>query len=471
MPDQKPQEEEPTAGDKKAERHLRYNAPLERAFYHVRTPFQELLSHQTASGLVLLVATGLALFAVNSPFRDEYHAFTGMDISLSVGSWNLTESLRLWVNDGLMGIFFLAVGLEIKREILVGELSSRKKAALPLIAAAGGMIVPAMIFILINPSPPASQGWGVPMATDIAFVIGVLSLLGPRIPPSMYIFLISLAIVDDLGAVVIIAIFYSKGISTAYLVKALVIFVLLLFFNFVGVRRPLPYYIVGALLWFAMLKSGVHATVAGVLVAITIPARSKVHPVLFGQRVGELIERYESDHKDQPGHREDDDQYAMIQMIKRTTSIMETPMHRILDDLRFPVAFLIMPIFAFMNAGIPIESGHFAKALSHPVTIGVMAGLVVGKFAGVMTVCAIAIKTGIASLPEGMDWRRLTGAAILTGIGFTMSMFIAALGFRYEPELLQLAKTGVLISSMAAGVLGYFFLRLSFSEKSRPNQT
>ena len=266
----------------------------------------------------------------------------------------------------------------------------------------------------------------------------------------------------------IIAVFYSKSISTAFLVKALLIFILLLFFNLIGIRRPLPYYIVGTLLWFAMLKSGVHATVAGVLVAVTIPARSKIHPAFFSQRVGELMERYEKDHKDQPGYREDDEQYAMIQMIKRTTSVMETPMHKILDDLRFPVAFLIMPIFAFINAGIPIEPDHFGEALLHPVTIGVMAGLVVGKFAGVMIVCTIAIKSGIAQLPEGMDWRNLTGAAILAGIGFTMSMFIAALGFRHDPELLQLAKTGVLVSSLVAGSFWLFLFAALVSRKVAP---
>jgi NhaA family Na+:H+ antiporter len=439
----------------------RYNAPLERAFYHVRTPFEELLRHQTTSGIALIAATIAAIVLTNSPLAEWYASIINTDISLAVGGWSLKEPIRLWINDGLMGIFFFAVGLEIKRELLVGELSSFKKAALPFIGAVGGMIVPAIIYYLFNPTAPALNGWAIPTATDIAFVIGVLSLLGPRVPQSMYVFLISLAIVDDLGAVLIIAVYYTQTISTPYVLNALAVLSILVLFNLVGVRRTLPYLLGGGLLWFMMLKSGIHATLAGVMVAAIIPSRSKMHPRLFTQRIGELLGRYKREHNDGGTIKEDDEQFALIQVIRGATGLMETPMHRILDDIRLPVAFLIMPVFAFANAGVVLDFDLMVQAIHSPVTLGIAFGLVFGKGMGVVSICALAIWLNIARLPDGMDWHHLLATGLLAGIGFTMSMFIAALGFRGMPEYLHLAKTGILASSLIAGLLGYLFLRFT----------
>ena len=464
------QKQDPTLPPEEGGRERRYNSPLERMFFPIRTPFDDLIHHKTSRGVLLLAATIAALIAMNSPLQGAYLRFIETHISLQVGSWYFSEPLRLWVNDGLMGIFFLAVGLEIKRELLLGSLSSPRKAALPALAALGGMLAPAALFLMLNPLPPASRGWGVPIATDIAFAMGALALLGERVPRALYVFLVTLAVVDDLGAVLVIAFFYTDGINWEYLYSALGLFCLLAGFNLTGARHPLPYLMVGAVLWFAMLKSGVHATVAGVLVAITVPVRPKTNPRLFGEKARELITAYELRSSGDDGAATHDERRHIIRHIKRGVFLIETPLERLLDELLMPVAFLILPIFAFVNAGVPLTMDDLAREIASPVSWGVALGLILGKFAGVSAAAALAVWTGVGQFTERLTLRHLNGAAMLAGIGFTMSTFIATLGYRDHPQLLATAKTSILFASATAGIIGYLYLRF-WAPDSRDAQT
>jgi NhaA family Na+:H+ antiporter len=445
----------------------RYNSFLERAFYNITLPFEELIKHKATRGIVLLISAVLGLAAVNSPLSDLYLSLIHTPISLQIGSWELEESLQLWVNDGLMGIFFLAVGLEIKKEMLVGALSTPRKAALPFIAALGGMVVPAAIFHAFNPAGLDARGWGIPMATDIAFVIGVLALLGDRAPRSLYVFLVTLAIADDLGAILVIALFYTRELHFGYLNQAGIMFALLVLFNLVGIKKPLPYLLVGAVLWFSMLKSGVHATIAGVLVAAAIPARPKTNPAFLVQTARDLLTVYETKFPHGKTIRADDEHHAVIRLMKQGTDQLETPLHRLLDDLLMPVAFIVLPIFAFVNAGIPMEFEQLRHSLTHPVAWGVIAGLLAGKCVGISSSSWLAVKLNLGSLPEGLTARHIFGGSLLAGMGFTMSMFISVLGYRESPDLQTVAKTGIIYASLTAGFIGYTVLRLT----SRLKQT
>ena len=448
----------------------RHNAPFERAFYNLKLPVNALIQHKMASGVTLLIAAILALIAANSPLSEYYLWFINMPISLKVGGWELEEALQLWVSDGLMGIFFLAIGLEIKREILVGELSTPRKAALPVVAALGGIIVPAIIYIIINPHPIASYGWAIPVATDIAFAIGVLALLGERVPRSLYMFLITLAVVDDLVAVLIIALFYTDHIALDYLSKAAIMFSVLVGFNLIGIKRPLPYFIVGAMLWFAMAKSGIQPTIAGVLVALTIPASSKTRPSYFSERIHQLIAQmsdivYSYDQKRREGVevRESHEQHSIISVFHNGIGLVESPLHKVQEDLRLPIAFIVMPFFAFVNAGVPINMELLTAELAHPISMGVIFGLFFGKISGISLASMAAVKLGGAHLPEGVKLRHIFGAGFLAGIGFTMSIFIAVLAFRNTPELIKIAKMGILTASLISGTIGYLFLRIVFA--------
>ncbi len=448
----------------------RHNAPLERLFYHLKLPVNALIRHRMAGGITLLIAAVIALIAANSPLSEYYLWFINMSISLKVGGWEMEETLQLWASDGLMAFFFLAIGLEIKRELLVGELSTPRKALLPIVAAIGGVIVPAIIYIAINPHPIESDGWGIPVATDIAFAIGVLAFLGDRVPRSLYMFLITLAVVDDLAAVLIIALFYTDLIAFDYLSKAAVMFAVLVGLNLIGTRRPLPYFIVGAFLWFAMLKSGVHSTIAGVLVALTIPASSKTRPSYFSERVHQLIEQmsdivYSYDQKRKKGKevRESPEQHSIIGVFHSGIDLVESPLHEVQDGLRLPIAFIVMPIFAFVNAGVPINLELLTEELAHPVSMGIILGLFFGKIAGIFLASLAAVKLGGAHLPESMKMRHIFGVSFLAGIGFTMSMFIAVLAFRDTPELIKIAKMGILTASVISGIVGYIFLRVVFA--------
>jgi NhaA family Na+:H+ antiporter len=369
--------------------------------------FREFLDGEASGGIVLMAAAALALIVANSPLAEGYfavlHAYAG---PLSVSHW---------INDGLMAVFFLLVGLEIKREVLDGQLSTWPRRVLPGIAAAGGMIVPALVYVAINrDNAEALPGWAIPTATDIAFALGVLSLLGNRVPAALKVFLTALAIIDDLGAVIIIAVFYTSGLSLAYLGAAFAVIALLIALNRIGVLSLVPYILLGVLLWVLVLKSGVHATLAGVALALTVPLKAS------------------------PGIAHD---------------LEHSPLHRLEHALHRVVPFVIIPIFGFANAGVSL-TGLTPGALVEPLTLGVAAGLVVGKLVGVFGASALAIRLKLADMPANAGWSHIVGISLLCGIGFTMSLFIGLLAFGDNPALQDAVKVGILAGSFIAAILG-----------------
>jgi Na+:H+ antiporter, NhaA family len=384
-------------------------------------PLEEFLRLEAAGGLVLMAAAVLALAVANSPLQSLYEAMLALPVEVRAGSAGLAKPLLLWINDGLMAVFFLLVGLELKREIVEGHLSRLSNASLPAFAALGGMAAPAAIYAILNWADPAAlRGWAIPAATDIAFALGVLSLLGRAVPPALKAFLLSVAIFDDLGAIVVIALFYTAELSLTAMVVAALLVVGLALLNRAGVMRPAAYLVLGVPLWVAILKSGVHATLAGVVVALFIPIRAPAAA--------------------QPA---------------------DSPLHR-LEHLLHPwVAFGVLPVFAFANAGVSLR-GIEAASLLHPVPLGIFAGLVVGKQAGVMTLSWLAVRAGLAALGPQLRWSHLYGAALLCGIGFTMSLFIASLALEQgEAAYLGLERLGILAGSIASGLAGYAVIRAS----------
>ncbi len=435
-----------------------FNAPLEKAFDKVVTPFEEFIHDEAASGLLLMACALIALVIANTALLHSYEHILHLPVGFSIGEWGLEKSLHHWINDGLMALFFFVVGLEIKREILVGELSDPKQASLPIIAAFGGMIIPALFYFAINPEGDAAIGWGIPMATDIAFAVGVLVLLGNRIPKTLITFLVALAIVDDLGGVMVIALFYTETITYSALAVAGGLVVLLILLNLFGIRTPLPYFLLGALLWLAMLKSGIHATLAGVITALTIPATPKYDPTVFSKLAHRLLNKFDASYRPGESIMRNDEQRSILQTFENGVHLVETPLQRLEHSMHLWVAFLIVPLFALANAGIPINFSQLDSDLSHPVALGVMAGLILGKLIGIAGVSWVAIKLGFGRLPAGTNFNQIIGVSLLGGIGFTMSIFIAELGFKGSAEYLLMAKTGVLFASLFAGVVGYLWL-------------
>ncbi len=435
-----------------------YIAPWEHAFDKFRTPFEEFIHNQTSSGIVLMVATVIALLLANSTYADSYHHFIETPLSIGFGAAVLEKTLHHWINDGLMALFFFLVGLEIKREILVGELSSVRNAILPIVAAVGGMVVPALLYLAMVSEGNAASGWAIPMATDIAFAVGVLVLLGKRVPVSLMMFLVALAIVDDLGAVIVIALFYTETISIPALIMVGVSFAILVAFNLFGLRRPLPYFLIGIVLWLAMLKSGIHATLAGVLVALTIPAMSKYDPSLFADHMRDLVDKFRGAHREGVGIMRNEKQRTVLQTMENGIHMVETPLQRLEHGFHIPVGFFVIPVFALVNAGIPIDFAALDQIIAHPITLAIIVSLVGGKFLGIFGAVVIAVKLGWAKLPSGVAIRHIAGAALLAGIGFTMAIFIAELAFVGAEEALLMAKTGVLIASLIAGIIGSIWL-------------
>jgi len=433
-------------------------APWERAFDRVMTPFEHFIHRQTTSGLLLMCCAIIALVLANSFLAEDYLHLLHTQTNIQFGSWSLEMSLHHWVNDGLMTLFFFLVGMELKREMLVGELSDLRQAALPIFAAIGGMVVPALIYLAFNSSGEAAKGWGIPMATDIAFAVGALVLLADRVPKSLITFLVALAIADDLGAVLVIAIFYTHELSFEWIFISFILALMLVALNFVGVRRVLPYFLLATVLWYAMLQSGVHATLAGVLCAFTVPARPKYNPKVFSTRIKEMTKRYdESIHLD-TNIMTNERLHTIAQTLENGAKGVQTPLQRLEHSMHLPVAFLIIPIFALFNAGIPIHVDGLGDTLSHPVMLGVTLGLVLGKFIGITGTCWLALRFGIGQLPSGTRFSQIAAVSLLGGIGFTMSIFIAELGFYDQEEFLLMAKTGVLAASVFSGVLGYVWL-------------
>ena len=441
-------------------------APWQRSFSRILTPIDEFMHNESASSILLVAATILALFlANNSAFSQNYQQILHAPLGLSLSNWGISMSLHHWVNDALMAIFFFVIGLELKREILVGELSNIRQAALPVIAAIGGMLVPALIYVLLNPSGIEARGWGVPMATDIAFAVGVLVLLGNKIPKSLITFLIALAIADDLGAVLVIALFYTDQIIINWLVISVICFIVLMAFNLLGVRNVAPYFVIAVLLWYAMLQSGVHATLAGILGALTVPMRAKYKPALFIKRINRQIKEFSHFNQNNKASTINSNSlvineklHNIAEDIEKSVIGVQAPLQRLEQFWHVPVTFFIIPVFALFNAGITINLDTFASTLLQPILLGTSLGLLAGKFIGITGACWVALKFNIGQLPNNVRFSQIAAVSLVAGIGFTMSIFIAELAFENHAQQLLLAKTGVIIGSLVSGIIGFFWL-------------
>jgi len=419
-------------------------------------PFQEFVKTESFSGILLITFMLIALVWANSPWSASYEALWQTQVNVSIGSFKIDKPLLLWINDGLMAVFFFVVGLEIKRELLVGELSTLRQALFPIAAAIGGMVVPAVLFLSLNANGPGESGWGIPMATDIAFALGILALLGSRAPLALKIFLTAVAIVDDIGAVLVIALFYTDKIVWGSLAVAAVIFVVLIILSRMGVRKPLPYALLGIFLWVAFLKSGVHATVAGVLLAMTIPASTIIDRKGFVERIRGYLERFEEEGIRDGNTFTTKNQRALLQGIEDCTQGVEAPLQRLEHTLHPWVAYFIMPVFALANAGVDLRTDILA-ALVNPVTLGIILGLVVGKQVGITFMAWLVTRVGLSRKINGVTWKQIYGASMLAGIGFTMSLFISNLAFS-DPAMLSNAKVGILTASFISAGLGWFIL-------------
>jgi NhaA family Na+:H+ antiporter len=438
----------------------KHQSSIEAGVERVITPFQEFIRDQTSASALLLLCTIAALIIANSPFGQDYEALIHREAGVVFGDWSLKMSVRHWVNDGMMALFFFVLGLEIKREILAGELKDPKK-SLPVIAASlGGMIIPASIYVVFNADMMTVHGWGIPMATDTAFAVGVLGLLGSRIPHTLITFLTALAIFDDLGAILVIAIFYTETINISALGIAGLILSLLIGLNLAGFRHPLIYFIGGALVWLAMLDSGVHATVAGIMVAMIVPARPKREPKWFVHQTRKLIDKFEKLEKEtERPILAEDEQHVVAERIQDTAEKVTTPLRRWERILEHPVGLFVMPIFALANAGVPLDFNVLVSHKTEPLALGIFLGLIIGKCIGIVTFTWFALKFKLGHLPAEVKMRHIIGIGLLGGIGFTMSIFIAGLGFTNNLEALLSAKTAILLASLVAGTSGYLWLR------------
>jgi NhaA family Na+:H+ antiporter len=422
------------------------------------TPMQRFLHHETSGGVILLAMTVLALFLANSPFATSYFHILETEVGISIGSFHFEHSVLHWINDGLMVIFFFMVGLEIKREILVGELASVRLAALPIIAAIGGVLVPALIYMLFNAGGHYAHGWAIPTATDIAFAIGCLALLGKRVPFSLKVFLTAVAIVDDLIAVLVIAFFYSSGLDFTMLGIGFIFLGILVLANFFGIRTPLVYAGVGVLVWLAFLNSGVHATIAGVLIACTVPARYRIDEPSFLERAKGLLAHFEQGHPDSSPMLTDERQQVAVLELEKLCEDVQAPLQKMEHSIHGWVSWLIMPIFALANAGVHISFDAITTERL-PIMLGVVCGLVIGKPIGLFGASWLAIKLGIAAKPAGVTWLQMFAVTILGGIGFTMALFVGSLSFD-EVAALDIAKISILIASLLAAVGGMIMLNI-----------
>jgi Na+:H+ antiporter, NhaA family len=420
------------------------------------TVFQRFFRTEAVGGLILVVFAFAALALANSPLAEAYEHLWDIPLTVGITHHSLSLTLRQWINDGLMAVFFLLVGLEIKRELLGGELSSPKQAALPIACAIGGMIVPAAFYCSFNMTGPGARGWGIPMATDIAFALGALALIAPRAPVGAKVFLVALAIVDDMGAVLVIAFFYSSAIGWGALGGAAVMLLVLIGFNAMGVRHLWPYLVAGLVLWYFVHESGIHATVAGVLLAFTIPTHTRMNASDFSREARGLLDQFD--------RRETGDflvltskgQQETLFALEHASVGVTAPILRLEHALHNFSAFVVMPLFAFANAGVRI-GGPLQYA---EVTVGVLLGLVIGKPLGIAAAAFVTVKSGIAKLPRGVRWGSLLGYACLAGIGFTMSLFIAMLAFD-EVGPVNAGKSGILVGSLLAAIAGAIVLRIA----------
>jgi Na+:H+ antiporter, NhaA family len=431
----------------------RQQPPIDR----ILAPLRAFTEKSASGGVLLILATVVALVWVNSPWASGYDSLWSTELGVGIGSLSLVRDLHFWINDALMAVFFLVIGLELKREVLVGELGSVRRAALPVAAAFGGALVPALGFVLVvGLDSPATRGWGVPMATDIAFALGVLALIGRWAPLGLRIFLTAFAIVDDLLAVVVIALFYSAELNVAALAAVAVLMLVLAGMNTLGIRHQAAYAIPGVVLWFAVYQSGIHPTIAGVLLALAIPARTRLDGLSYVRRAGAQLREVAARIRDETGIEE---RHAALWELEDITRGAQAPMLRMEHALQPWVAFVVVPLFALANAGVRFPQ-DLGAALTQPVVIGVVIGLVLGKQLGITAAAWLVVRSGFAQLPDGVSWRHMYGVAWLGGIGFTMSLFVAELAFP-DPALEDAAKIGILLASVIAGCGGFVVLFLA----------
>ncbi|MCM4151201.1 Na+/H+ antiporter NhaA [Arenibacter sp. N53] len=421
----------------------------------ILTPFQKFVKIESLSGILLFSATLIAMIWANSGFSESYNSLWQYNIGISSDAFKLTKPLSLWINDGLMALFFFLIGLEIKRELLIGELNELRKAIFPLFAAMGGMLFPLALFLLLNNQPQTAPGWGIPMATDIAFSLAILQLLGKRVPLSLKIFLTAFAIVDDLGAVLVIAIFYSGGVDWLLILYSLIPFLVLSYLGFKGIYSKYLTVILGFIIWLLFLKSGIHPTIAGVLVAFTVPIRQKIDMNYFNENLSKIIEGISRSNnekvpvlsKEQIEHMDD---------LEDLTDKFTSPLQRLEHRLHGWVAYFIMPVFALANAGVVFSTNvEFDTSLM----INIALALFFGKLVGITLMSWLGVKFKLALLPDDMNFIQVSGIAILAGVGFTMSIFIANLAFSDNVLLIDSAKVGILIGSVVSGLVGYLVLR------------
>ena len=423
-------------------------------------PVQRFMDTSASGAIVMLLAAVAALLWVNLGSADAYERLWTSEVHFAVGDWEpLHLNLREWVNDGLMAFFFFLVALEIKRELVSGELRDPKAAALPVIAAAGGMVLPAALYLVFNAGGPGQNGWGVPMATDIAFAVAIVTAVGPRIPSGLRVFLLSLAIVDDLGAILVIAVFYTSGVSFGWLALSVSAMVAAWGLQRIHVRAVLPYFLLAVFCWYAMHESGVHATIAGVAFGLLTPAWSFYSPRAFRLYASRIVDEVAKVYRDDVlSHREYDVTRTAVRDMERLSIDAEAPLDRLEHRLTPWVTFLVVPVFAFANAGLVLPDRALTAWVESPVALGIVLGLLVGKTFGVLGATYLAVKLRVGSLPSGTSWGQVLAVSMTAGIGFTVALFVAELAFD-EPALNEAAKLGIFIGSAVAAVLGYLLLR------------
>jgi NhaA family Na+:H+ antiporter len=434
--------------------------------HYVLSSFDKFFRMEAAGGIALMACTVAALVWANSPWAASYDALWQTRLTVGVGGWVLSKPALLWINDGLMTVFFFLVGLEIKRELLVGGLSTPSRTIMPVAAAVGGMVVPALIFFGLNAGHESIAGWGIPMATDIAFALGIMSLLGSRVPVGLKIFLTAVAIVDDIGAILVIALFYTASLNLTALLAGLAGLALMTVLNLRWrIRHSIPYLVLGVVVWFAFLLSGIHATIAGVLAAMTIPAGTRMNCATFVEELREAAEVFEMAITPGKNVLTNKEQQMALHAMEHAYEAATTPLQNIEHALHPWVSFFIMPVFALANAGVALDAEVFRELLT-PVSLGVFFGLVVGKQIGVTGACWLVNKLGLAAFPDRTTLVHLWGASCLAGVGFTMSIFIGNLAFDEGASQVALAKIAILFASLVSGTLGYLVLRYAAPDGS-----
>ena len=442
----------------------RFSVYRNREILHI---FNTFFHNESTGGILLLICAVIAVTLASIPGGEWFDRLWETRASIGIGDFSIEMTLRYWINDALMAIFFFVVGLEIKREMLVGQLSSIKRSALPIVAALGGMLVPAGIYWACNAGHPESvQGWGIPMATDIAFAIGILSLLGDRVPPSLKVFLTALAIVDDIGAIIVLAVFYpAHALHLEFLAYAGIILAVLAAFNALKLKNKYLYIVPGIVMWYFTYRSGIHATIAGVLLAMVIPSKGSINEIRFQSRISLLLEKFKITSNRKTNVLTSPEQQHIIHSMSTELKSVDPLLHRFESKLHPIVTFIIMPLFALANAGVALDFSSISSGGLSPVTLGIVLGLLIGKPAGIFIFSFISIKMKLAARPTGVTWTQMASISILGGIGFTMSIFINNLAFS-SGSLIDIGKISILIASASAALLGLLAMRVSCSGKA-----